>query len=175
MWTNCLHVIVPFSLAFSSSFLPSHLIVYRSRLPLLVHEFLPLALRYPVFIYASFYLLFFLFLVRHIPRHGSFHLLSSPRLRSVFPLFISLWPHHSRLPVLPLAPLFSATSAETYFLETSEFTCSKSLRFDRSVVSQLTKSGFALCIHLRFAKSRSHTSVANDHLRHPWHPETRNI
>lgn len=135
-------------------FLSSHLSVYRSRLPLLVREFLPLAFRYPVFIHASFFLLFFLFLARHIPRHGSFHLLSSSRLRSVFPPFISLRPHHSHLP-RPHPRFSSRPPPKTYFLETSEFTCSKSLRFDRSVVSQLVKSGFALCIHLRFAKSRS--------------------
>lgn len=40
---------------FSSCFLPSHLSVYRSRLPLLVCEFLPFTLRYPVFIHASFF------------------------------------------------------------------------------------------------------------------------
>jgi len=57
-----------------------------------------------------------------------------------------------------LSSFFSAISAETYFLETSEFTCScpKSLRFDRScVVSQLTRSGFALRIHMQSTKSRS--------------------
>lgn len=71
----------------------------------------------------------------------------------------------------PSSPLFPRPPPE-YFLETSEFTCSKSFRFDRSVVRRVLTHEiriwllhtFAIC---EIAFAAMHTSVDDDHLRHP--------
>lgn len=98
---------------------------------------------------------------RHFSPHGSFH--SRPVVLSLvcFPaLYLTLASSLS----LSLAPtpthpptFLRTTPAETYFLERqSSAAPSHFAPIDRPrVVSQLTKSGFALRIHLRSAKSRS--------------------
>lgn len=170
--------IAPFSFSFSFPFSPSlfffliRLTVYRSRLSfffLSVCGFLSLSLlslpRSALRLYPR--QLFFLpsISTRHFSPHGSFH--SRPVVLSLvcFPalyltLASSLSLSLSRPYTYPSThpPTFLRTTpAETYFLERqSSAAPSHFAPIDRPrVVSQLTKSGFALRIHLRSAKSRS--------------------
>lgn len=140
----------------------ARLAVYRSRLPRFVREFLSSPSSHSALRGLYPRQLFFLSPIstRHFPRTVRFTLVPSFCLWSVFPPFIS--PPASSLsrprsPTYPAQPPPRDSPAETYFLERqSSAALSHFASIDRPrVVSQLTKSGFALRIHLRSAKSRS--------------------
>lgn len=136
-----------------------------SRLTFLICEFLSRTFsRYPVFSHASFPS-FLLFLVTS---HSSGTVRFTFFCRTVSGVFSRPLSHPRliTLTLLPLTPLFSTTSVETYFLETSEFICScpKSPRFNRSSVRRVSTHEIRICTphtyvirEIAFATARTHT------------------